>query len=301
MNSPMLDKFKPMLACNQPLELSSIVYPVVVSPKLDGIRAVVKDSVVLSRTLKPIPNEYIQSILGKVWYNGMDGELIVGDPKSPSCYRDTCSFVMSRDKEGDFSYFAFDRWDDSSTYAERHRRLSLMNALDPDQNTIVLNSMIVNDEIDLLNLEESYVEMGYEGLIIRKMDSPYKFGRVTNKEGYLLKLKRYLDSEALIVGFIEEMHNGNEAETNELGRTKRSTHMANLEGKDTLGALVVRDLSSDVEFNIGTGFIAKERQQIWNQRNSLLNAIVKYKYFPVGIKSKPRHPVFLGFRSEIDL
>ena len=42
--------YKPMLACKA--DLSKLVYPVLVSPKLDGVRATVQGGVVLSRTLQ---------------------------------------------------------------------------------------------------------------------------------------------------------------------------------------------------------------------------------------------------------
>ena len=57
------------------------------------------------------------------------------------------------------------------------------------------------------------------------------------------------------------------------------------------------------EFQIGTGFDAEDRKELWQQYNSgeLTGKTIKFKYFPVGVKSKPRHPVFLGFRDmEID-
>ena len=46
--------FKPLLA--SPADLSTLRFPVLASPKLDGVRAIVKDGVVLSRSLKKIPN-----------------------------------------------------------------------------------------------------------------------------------------------------------------------------------------------------------------------------------------------------
>ncbi len=97
------------------------------------------------------------------------------------------------------------------------------------------------------------------------------------------------------------MENTNAAETNELGRTKRSTAQAGLVGKSTLGAFQVRDLVTGVEFSIGTGLTALERQSHWVNQEHLIGAVCKYKFFPVGVKDKPRHPVFLGFRDRRDL
>ena len=42
-------------------------------------------------------------------------------------------------------------------------------------------------------------------------NAPYKQGRSTVREGYLLKVKTFLDDEATVVRFEERMHNGNEA------------------------------------------------------------------------------------------
>jgi DNA ligase-1 len=68
-----------------------------------------------------------------------------------------------------------------------------------------------------------------------------------------------------------------------------------------LGALVVRDLKTGVVFNIGTGFTAADRLEMWKNRANLLDKIVTYEYLPIGVKDKPRHPCFKGFRIEADL
>ena len=60
-------------------------------------------------------------------------------------------------------------------------------------------------------------------------------------------------------------------------------------------------LLSGVEFNIGTGLTAQDRQAIWDNQQNFVGKLAKYKFFPVGIKDKPRHPVFLGWRSNIDI
>lgn len=159
----------------------------------------------------------------------------------------------------------------------------------------------VHDEARLLHLEEHYVSLGYEGVMLRHPDGLYKHGRSTAKEGWLLKLKRFEDGEARVVGFTELMHNANEAKLNELGHLERSSHKAGKVGKQTLGALTVKDLKTGVEFEIGTGFTASQRQELWNVGDNLLGRVVKYKSQPTGVKDKPRFPVFLGFRDPRDL
>lgn len=52
---------------------------------------------------------------------------------------------------------------------------------------------------DLLAFHDEYVRLGYEGLIIRKPEAPYKFGRGSN----ILKYKEFDDEEAIVVDVIE--------------------------------------------------------------------------------------------------
>jgi DNA ligase 1 len=289
---------KPMLLCRETPNTATIPYPVYVTSKLDGIRCIIKDGEALSRTLKPIPNKEIQlwAFKNAKLLNGLDGELIVGNPTDDDVYRNTNSFVMSHDKEGPFTFYAFDRWDSEEVYSNR---LSFHVTAESVPNVLCVKQYICNSEQELLETEESVLEQGYEGLILRYSKGKYKFGRTTLKELNTLKLKRFEDSEAEVIGFEEEMHNGNTAEVNELGRTKRSTAMAGLTGKGTLGALVVKD--NEVTFNVGSGFSHLERQYIWDNRDSVLGRMVKYRFFNIGIKDKPRHPIFLGFRDTMDM
>lgn len=285
----MTDKFKPMLA--SPADLDAVRYPVFASPKFDGIRASVVGGRLLSRTKKEIPNRHIYNIFNQHKFEGLDGELIVGDPTSPTCYRDTVSGVMADHKIPEFTYYVFDLWNSPTYFEERLALLYKWFAQHgPRHCKLVLHQKIYSRE-ELDTYEATQIELGYEGVMIADPSCLYKFGRATTKGGELLKVKRFIDSEAEVIGIEEEMFNGNEAEKNELGRTKRSTAKAGLIGKGTMGALIVRDLVTKVEFNIGTGFTAADRAASWP-----LGTVVKYKFFPVGVKDKPRHPVFLGIR-----
>jgi DNA ligase-1 len=121
------------------------------------------------------------------------------------------------------------------------------------------------------------------------------------KEQYLTKIKRFSDSEAVIIDTEELMNNLNEATKDNFGRTERSSHKANLSGAGVLGALVVKDLTSGLTFRVGTGFDAEQRKTLWDLRTSLVGQVVKYKFFDIGVKELPRHPVYLGFRSKDDM
>lgn len=288
--------FKPMLACEA--DLTKLRFPLLASPKLDGIRAIVRDGVVYSRSNKPIPNKFVQEMFSM--YEHFDGELIVGDATSSMVYRETTSHVMSHDKTGfPVRFFVFDHVRDlQQPYSLRLHQL--MGDARDDARLVLHTQMLIRTLEQLINFENDCLDNGYEGLILRDSEAPYKLGRSTANEGYLLKLKRFQDAEAEVIGFEERMHNGNEATVSELGRTKRSSHQAGKSGRGDLGALVCRNRDG-VEFNIGTGLDDSERARIWNNRSEFLGALVKYKFFPVGVKEAPRHPVFLGWRDKADL
>lgn len=293
-----------------PADFKILKYPLFASPKLDGIRAVVLNQRLVSRKLLNIPNKHIFAALsGKPQFDGLDGELIVGSPTADDVYRVTNSAVMSHDGAPAATFHVFDIHDRPEVFSNRlayvrdyvqgwskDRCVAAMARGESAIQLVVHEHVHINDEDALLEYEAQQTALGYEGLILRSGMGVYKHGRSTAREQYMLKVKRFEDSEAEILGVVEEMHNANEAERDELGRTKRSKAKAGLVGKGTMGALQVRDIKSGVEFEIGTGFTAADRARDWKP-----GTILKYKYFPIGVKDKPRHPVYLGERHAGDM
>lgn len=302
--------FKPMLA--KDYDPAKQVYPCYASPKLDGIRGAVKDNQLLSRSLKPIPNKHVQAALSNTAFNGLDGELIVGDITAKDVFNRTTSHVMSHDKVFDFTFVVFDLHSSGMSFDRRYEYLqktfgtpdtaaAKMMARLQGVKIVLLEQTLIRDAVHLDEFESEQIELGYEGVILRAIDGIYKNGRSTVNEGYLLKVKRFTDREAIVIGFEEQMKNNNVATVNELGRTKRSSHAENKAGKNTLGALVLRDIETGVEFNCGTGFDDVQRAHIWANQATYLGQPWKYKSFLVGEKDKPRHPVSLGHRSPLDM
>ena len=289
----MTKPFRVMLATDYDPE--KLRFPVLASPKLDGIRAYVKDGVVLSRQNKPIPNQFVQAQFKA--YEHFDGELIVGSPTNPMCFRNTMSGVMSEEGEPDVTFYVFDHLE--VLHERYHQRMPTDTKFNMKGRVKALDQVTICALSQLQQYEALALDLGYEGVILRCPNAPYKQGRSTVREGYLLKVKTFLDDEATVVRFEERMHNTNEATVSETGRTKRSSHKAGKVGRGDLGALVV-SWKGQV-FSIGTGFTDADRQHIWDNQNKYLGALVKFKYFPVGGYEAPRHPVFAGFRDRRDL
>jgi DNA ligase-1 len=297
------NEFKPNLAATL-TKPELIKFPVYASPKIDGIRCVFFGGVAYSRSLKPIPNPNVQAY-AKAFASlleGLDGELTVGSPTDPNCMQNSMA-VMSKTAKPEFTFHVFDKYCPGAPFVERaaevdyHAFKFYDEHPDVDIRLVPQHYCVTHEELD--TLEARFLADGYEGMMIRARDGLYKCGRSTERGGGLVKVKRFVDAEAVIVGFEEEMHNGNECTRDALGRTERSSISSGLVGKGTLGALRCRS-ADGIEFNIGTGFTADLRRDLWNSREFLVGRIVTFKYFAHGVKEAPRHPVFKSFRAPED-
>jgi DNA ligase-1 len=295
---------KPMLA-SAAKDLNDLKYPLIASPKLDGIRCLKVDGKVVSRSFKPIRNDYIRGILEQLLPEGADGEIMAGDN-----FQQVASSVMSKAGEPAFKFHMFDlapEGADAPGYQDRIQAMTDWKAAnDPDGHVVVVETVVIGSVDELLAFEAKCLEAGYEGVMTRRPDSPYKCGRATIKSQDLLKVKRFEDSEARVVGFVEQQLNTNEAKKDAFGRTERSSSKAGKVGKNTLGKFVVEEAGDKgwtQPFRVGTGLgLTQElRQEIWDNQDRYLGKLIKYKYQPHGVKDAPRLPIFLGFRDEDDL
>lgn len=295
--------FKPMLASAAPADLARLRYPLLASPKLDGIRCCLRPEGVMSRNLKPIPNRFIRASLARLPH-GIDGELMV-EGGFNACQ----SAIMSEAGEPDFFFFAFD-WHDSrlpdAVFQDRLAYLTDWSEAEGHERLHVVEHVLVSNPDELQAYEERCVADGFEGTMIRDPMGPYKYGRATEKQGWLLKLKRFEDAEAVVVGAVERMHNENEQTRDELGRAKRSHAQAGKVGAGDLGALVCKCPAFAETFEVGTGFTAEQRLHYWEMYQgqgcgpSPIGRTITFKYQPHGTKDRPRSPVFKGFRHEDD-
>lgn len=296
-----MKQFKPMLAYTIE-DTSKLTYPCLVSVKLDGIRACVIDGVVYSRSMKPIRSKVVQKLFGRSEYNGLDGELLYGDWTAKNVFNLTTQAVMSTDlKEGflkdNISFAVFDYFNLDEEFELRYQVVK--NLAEPIYNVVAVHQQLVYSEIGLLAFETQALEDGYEGIMVRSCKSPYKQGRSTLREGYIGKLKKFSDDEAVVIGFEEKMTNTNEKVVNELGHSQRSQAQGGMAGAGTLGALVC--VCKGIQFTMGSGFDDAGRDEVWANKEKYLGKLAKFKHFEVGAKDSFRFPIFCGWRDEDDL
>lgn len=291
-------KVKPLLSCEVPLD--KVNFPIYVSTKFDGIRALVIDGVVYSRSLKPIRNKHVQKLFGKPEYNGLDGELIVGDIYAKDVFQKTTSGVMSEDGEPEVTYYVFDIFtNNTETYKERLYNLNDKFVLDQHPHVVATQQLYIQTKEELTALLSKEKVKGGEGLIGRNPKGKYKYGRSTPKEQFSMKFKFFEQEEFEVVGFNERMHNTNEQTRDELGYAERSSAKEGMIPMNTLGSLVLK--YGDYTFNVGTGFSDALRDEIWFNQEKYLGKLASIRYMSVGMDKLPRCPSFVWFRSGDDL
>ncbi len=283
--------------------LQKLHYPVIASLKKDGIRAV-RTSDLFSCQMHLIPNVSIRRRSMKL-PAGFDCELF--NPELS--YDEIESIVMTGKTEHPDSHLVqfhcIDWFHPTYSFAQR---------LDECVKMIQHNwdAAVLPDEHWFTSAEQLFdfflkcEQQNGEGICFRTPNSPYKQGRSTLREQYLIKLCRYVRTEVMIIGFEEQMMNNNCVRSSPIGLTERSSYKAGMKGKNTLGAFIVRDSISGLEFRVGTGvnLTDKRRQQIWDDQDSWLGSRITIKHKPHGQKIKPRSPIaildaeYIGPRKE---
>lgn len=292
-----------MLACSQTLTrqmTKNLRYPVYVSDKEDGIRCLLgcRDGKIqpFSRKLKIIPNLHIREWAENDGIAGLDGELVIPG----KTFHEIQSYVMTEIimTQQPFEFRVFDHywinWDKG--FQSRLQLLqNKINIYEP-KNVKVLPQTMAHSEEVLWEYFRDALERGVEGLIVRSPHGPYKQGRSTLREQFMLKMKHYEEGEAIIIGFEPEYENQNEQTKDETGAAKRSSHQANRKVRERLGALVVADQTTEEQFRIGSGFSHDFKKEIWDNRDFFMGKTVTYKWQVHGTLNKPRTPIFKGIR-----
>lgn len=289
--------------------IENLPYPLLVTPKIDGIRVTTCDDinapgytcVAHTRSGHQVPNNHIRDLIEVMCPPWLDGELTCG-----STFQSSTSGIMSEYGEPEFTYWVFDcSINTPRDYAERCHDLR-HNGL-PFFCKKLLPKEVINPT-ELLAMEEEFIGEGAEGLMARPYDSKYyvranrRSVRASKTNPFLVAIKRFEIGEAVILSMYEEMHNSNPLQKDLFGnKIKRSSFQAGMVGKDRAGGLSVKCLKSERLFNVGTGFDPALRVAMWQDPTKYVGKIIQYKWQVHGTKNKPRIPVFIGFRDAKDL
>ena len=310
-----MSNFKPHLACDA--DISKVKYPCLVLPKIDGVRALVIDGVLVGRSLKKHKNKAISRVLSNHTLEGVDMEVISGsNPVADNICANTTSLMNTVNGSDNFTAYIFDLVNKDTIHLPYSERLDMVeNAIKEfgDDRVKLCPSKIVYTEEELLKYEKELLTLGYEGVIVRDINGMHKNGRCTVREGNYLRIKRFIELNALVVGIEEQHTNNNESKINELGYTERSSHKENKTPNGMVGSLNcilledLYDFSGDLRIKEGSSIKVsfsttnKDRKYYYENQDELIGRVIKFKSFPVNVLDKPRFPTFERFVDGQDL
>jgi len=281
--------------------LEPVSYPVRVEPKLDGLRciAVKKDGEVTFYTrggtvLESMPR--IKAVLEAAEFDNvvLDGEGMAAD------WNESASVMMSKTQKDDSNlyYNVFDAmplqgWVDQECnipYIDRCKIVAdvVTACADPTPNAPQrvrqVPHIMAKNEAELKAYFSKCMDEGFEGVMLKTLDTPYIFKR----SGNILKLKPCVTYEGVIVGHYEGRRG-----------TKREGQFG--------GFNVV--LPTGVITNVGGGFNDAMRAEVQlNEPDSYIGKIVEIEAQPDPMTvdgltkdGKARFPVFTRFRDEGDV
>ena len=286
--------FRPLRAPIAIPRLEDLEYPLLMSPKIDGIRGVTFGGKVHSSTMKLHTNLQVQRDFGDV--EGLDGELTYGSPTGPDVMNRASSAVRARDVEGDFQFYLFD-WvlDPEMPY---YRRLEMLHeAIDGYPQYSTLQQVEANSPEEARAIEEGFILEGYEGAMMRNPMAPYKHNRATFRDRIIWKLKRFHDEELLCVDLEHAWANENAQTVNAMGLQERSYSIGNKTPKEEVGTYICTD--GFREHRIAPGMMTHEqRAEHWATR-SVVGEMLTVRHFGTTPAGELRFARVIAIREDI--
>jgi len=121
----------------------------------------------------------------------------------------------------------------------------------------------------LFDTANKFVAKGYEGIVIKRYDSPYEHRRTL----YWLKVKKVYSLDLRCIRVVESKNH-----------------------PGLMGAIVV-DVCG-VPSMVGSGFTYQQRVEFWHHPDHIVGKIVEVKFFEKTPNGKLRHPVFVRIRDD---
>jgi DNA ligase-1 len=315
--------FRLMLGDNKPYNESAVLKhlasdgTLIMQPKIDGMRAAIDEECKpRTRSGKYHRNRYLAKwAMQHPSLRGIDGEVVSGHQMNAEVFRQSMSGIRSEDGSPEFSFYAFDAFlQPMATWDYPARRAYIAGQIeqlgeeqigdDYHAKLILCPQILVTSLDEIYAYEEELLVAGWEGAMLRRAHLPYKFNRSTWNGGELMKVKRYEDDEAVIVGFFPWRRNDNEATTDVRGYTTRSAHKDNKVEIERLGGFhceLLRDRSIKFKVGVFRGWTHGDRDEAWKRRDSYLNRILNFKHQGYGGGyDAPRQPVGLTIRDAFE-
>lgn len=273
--------FKPMLAKPYDKYKDSLVLPVYVQPKLDGVRCLATPDKLQSRTGKPIVScPHILEDLERVFTQEvfpvlrLDGELYCD--RYSNDFEQIVSIVRKQKPttrglqiaRKHMEYWVYDM-PGEKPFSERWKELIWVIASWPPGISIkTVPTMECNTHAEIDQYYRQFLKQGYEGQIIRQ-NGPYQ----QKRSSLLLKRKEFLDEEFVIMGFEEGIGN----RSGMVGRVVLSHDIGKTFGANIRGT-------------------HKYLTYLWQHKGQQIGKMATVRYFERTAQNVPRFPVVTAIR-----
>jgi len=269
----------PMLAHS--VKLDKLIFPVITSPKLDGMRCLGQADVdnisskLISRkgktisTLKHITLPLVSTSDGIRFDAWFDGELYShGDD-----FQTNMSLIKKyRQRETErITYHVYDIFIPDSELGYRERHKILQDTCHSIDNIEVVPYLQAHSLDELKAIHSEYLSQGYEGTMVRIDEVPYELNRRSHS---LLKYKDFMDETYEIIDIVPN------------------------EKSVTQGTVVCVFTNGEVKvaFKCGMKMSHKQREELLINREDYIGMIAEVRFFEKSQNGVPRFPVCHGIR-----
>jgi DNA ligase-1 len=268
-------RIRPMLAYLLQDFKDSIKYPVLVQPKLNGVRCLAYRSasgiVLLTRkgqkwNLPHIAAE-LDKMLPKDFDHILDGEIYTHG----LTFQEVCRAIKGNPTSLGYHVYDCFSMDKEENYIQRDNTIRSLIGPNPYIHTVMSVPATYFQEI--MDMHDELVFMGYEGGIVRDPMAPYKMG---SRNRALLKVKAFKDAEFKIVGYYGGV------------------------GKAEGCVTWVCETSEGVRFDCCPKGSLSDRKYWFDNADKFIGKMLKVRYFDFTEAGKPYQPIGEGIRLKSD-
>ncbi|MFT6163648.1 MAG: DNA ligase-1 [Zhongshania aliphaticivorans] len=235
-----------------------------ISEKLDGVRAYWDGTQLISRQGNRFsaPDWFTQGFPKQV----LDGELWMGRNRFAEVSGAVRRQIPDPAQWQKIRFMVFDSPGETGDFDHRLQALRVLFAQLNSPSIALIEQYKIDDETALMQALDQVIANGGEGLMLHLGSAPYRGIRSDD----LLKLKRFSDAEAVVIGHIP-------------GKGKFS---------GMLGAVLVK-MPDGREFKIGSGFSDEQRRH-----PPAIGSTISYKYQGTTASGLPRFASFFRARND---
>ncbi|CAA6807829.1 MAG: Unknown protein [uncultured Sulfurovum sp.] len=252
----------PMLA--KTADLRKISYPVLVQPKLDGMRMVSTSAAKLSRKNTPIETlAHIETS----WIGDhiLDGEVYAHGRTFQENMRLIKKYRQGETEE--VQYHVYDMPSIDASFKERHDTLKAF--IGERDGIVLVEAYEAQNEVEVMAYHAQFIDEGYEGTMIRLLDdTSYEFNKRSKS---LLKLKDFIDEAYEIVDVVAS------------------------EKRPSEGVVVCKMPNGSI-FRCGMKLSLKERETFLIEGDEHIGKMAEVRFFEFSDDGIPRFPVYHGTR-----